>query len=155
MREKRYYKDMKGPQGKENEEKKKMLMREKNNKKTIDKMREKRYYKAMKETQEKEKERYPFLDVFPVKRKAQRAINERVGGFEEMNIELYEDGAVTEYVNMLECYFHGKSNSEPEEKKEQVREIIKEVFAGAGLEIKELKRRDYKTLFSVEGKTII
>lgn len=46
-------------------------------------MREKRYYKDMKGTQGKEKERYPFLDVFPLKRKAIREINEREGGFEE------------------------------------------------------------------------
>lgn len=106
----------------------------------------------MKGTQGKEKERYPFLDVFPLKRKAIREINEREGGFEEMHIELLEDGAITEYVNMLECYFYGKSNSESEEK---VKEIIREVFAGAGLEIKELKRGDYATLFSIEGKLII
>lgn len=118
-------------------------------------MREKRYYKDMKGTQEQKKERYPFLDVFSVKRKAIRAINEREGGFEEKHIELLEDGAITEYVNMLECYFYGKSNSESEEKKEEVKEIIREVFAGAGLEIKELKRGDYKTLFSIEGKLII
>lgn len=109
----------------------------------------------MKGTQEQTKERYPFLDVFPVKRKAIREINERVGGFEEMHIELLEDGAITEYVNMLECYFYGESNSESEEKKAKVKELIKEVFAGAGLEIKELKRGDYKTLFSIEGKLII
>lgn len=118
-------------------------------------MREKRYYKGMKGTQEQKKERYPFLDVFPVKRKAIREIKERVGGFEEMHIELLEDGAITEYVNMLECYFYGKSNSESEEKKAKVKELIREVFAGAGLEIKELKRGDYKTLFSIEGKLII
>lgn len=118
-------------------------------------MREKRYYKDMKGTQEQMKERYPFLDVFPVNRKAIREINERVGGFEEMRIELLEDGAITEYVNMLECYFYGKSNSESEEKKAKVKELIREVFAGAGLEIKELKRGDYKTLFSIEGKLII
>lgn len=118
-------------------------------------MREKRYYKGMKGTQEQEKKRYPFLDVFPVKRKAIREIKERVGGFEEMHIELLEDGAITEYVNMLECYFYGKSNSESEEKKAKVKELIRDVFAGAGLEIKELKRGDYKTLFSVEGKLII
>lgn len=118
-------------------------------------MREKRYDKDMKGTQGKEEERYPFLDVFPVKRKAIREINERVGGFEEMHIELLEDGAITEYVNMLECYFYGKSNSESEEKKEEVKELIREVFAGAGLEIKELKRGDYKTLFSIKGKLII
>lgn len=118
-------------------------------------MREKRYYKGMKGTQGKEGERYPFLDVFPLKRKAKREINERVGGFEEMHIELSEDGAITEYVNMLECYFYGKSNSESEEKKAKVKEVIREVFAGAGLEIKELKRGDYTTLFSIEGKLII
>lgn len=109
----------------------------------------------MKGTQEQMKERYPFLDVFPVKRKAIREINEREGGFEEMHIELLEDGAITEYVNMLESYFYGKSNSESEEKKAKVKEIIREVFAGAGLELKELKRGDYKTLFSIEGKLII
>lgn len=77
-------------------------------------MREKRYSKGMKGTQGKEGERYPFLDVFPLKRKAIREINERVGGFEEMHIELSEDGA-----------------------------------------IKELKRGDYTTLFTIEGKLII
>lgn len=118
-------------------------------------MREKRYYKGMKGSQEQMEERYPFLDVFPVKRKAIREINEREGGFEEMHIELLEDGAITEYVNMLECYFYGKSNSESEEKKAKVKELIRDVFAGAGLEIKELKRGDYKTLFSIEGKLII
>ena len=118
-------------------------------------MREKRYYKGMKGTQGKEGERYPFLDVFPLKRKAIREINERVGGIEEMHIELSEDGAITEYVNMLELYFFGKSYSEPEEKKAKVKEVIREVFAGAGLEIKELKRGDYTTLFTIEGKLII
>lgn len=70
-------------------------------------MREKRYSKDMKGTQEQKKERYPFFDVFPVKRKAIREINEREGGFEE-------DGAITE-----------------------------------------LKRGDYATLFTIEGKLII
>lgn len=46
-------------------------------------MREKRYSKDMKGTQGKKEERYPFLDVFPLKRKAIREINEREGGFEE------------------------------------------------------------------------
>lgn len=118
-------------------------------------MREKRYSKDMKGTQGKEGERYPFLDVFPLKRKAIREINERVGGFEEAYMELSEDGAITEYVNMLELYFYGKSNRESEEKKAKVKEVIREVFAGAGLEIKELKRGDYTTLFSIEGKLII
>lgn len=94
-------------------------------------MREKRYSEGMKGTQEQMEERYPFLDVFPLKRKAIREINERVGGFEEMRIELSE------------------------EKKAKVKELIREVFAGAGLEIKELKRGDYTTLFSIEGKLII
>lgn len=94
-------------------------------------MREKRYDEDMKGTQEQKEERYPFLDVFPLKRKAIREINERVGGFEEMHIELSE------------------------EKKAKVKELIREVFAGAGLEIKELKRGDYTTLFSIEGKLII
>lgn len=41
-----------------------------------------------------------------------------------------------------------------EQKKEKVKEIIREVFAEAGL-IKELKRGDYATLFTIEGKLII
>lgn len=118
-------------------------------------MREKRYSKDMKGTQEQKKERYPFFEVFPVKRKAIREINGRVGGFEEIFLEFVEDGAITEYVNKLELYFFGKSYSEPEEKKEKVKEIIREVFAEAGLEIKELKRGDYATLFTIEGKLII
>lgn len=118
-------------------------------------MREKRYSKDMKGTQEQKEERYPFFDVYPVKRKAKREINERVGGFEEIFLEFVEDGANTEYVNKLELYFFGKSYSEPEEKKEKVKEIIREVFAEAGLEIKELKRGDYATLFTIEGKLII
>lgn len=105
-------------------------------------MREKRYSKDMKGTQEQKKERNPL------KRKAIREINEREGGNEE-------DGANTEYVNMLELYFFGKSCSEPEEKKAKEKEVIREVFAGAGLEIKELKRGDYATLFTIEGKLII
>lgn len=118
-------------------------------------MREKRYYKDMKGTQEKEKERYPFLDVFPLKRKATREINEREGGFEEAYMELLEDGAITEYVNMLELYFFGKSYSEPEEKKEKVKEIIREVFAEAGLELEETERGNYTMVFSIKGKLII
>lgn len=42
-----------------------------------------------------------------------------------------------------------------EEKKAKEKELIREVFAGAGLEIKELKRGDYATLFSIKGKLII
>ena len=42
-----------------------------------------------------------------------------------------------------------------EQMKEKVKEVIREVFAGAGLEIKELKRGDYTTLFTIEGKLII
>lgn len=118
-------------------------------------MREKRYSKDMKGTQEQKEERYAFIEVFPVKRKAIREINERVGGFEEIFLEFVEDGAITEYVNKLELYFFGKSYREPEEKKEKVKEIIREVFAEAGLEIKELKRGDYATLFTIEGKLII
>lgn len=118
-------------------------------------MREKRYYKDMKGTQGKEGERYPFFEVLPLKRKAIREINEREGGFEEAYMELSEDGAKTEYVNMLELYFFGKSNSEPEERKEKVKEIIREVFAGAGLELKETERGNYTTAFSIKGKLII
>jgi hypothetical protein len=118
-------------------------------------MREKRYYKDMKGTQEQKEERYPFLDVFPVKRKAMREINERVGGFEEAYMELLEDGAITEYVNMLELYFFGKTYSEPEEKKAKVKEVIREVFAGAGLELEETERGNYTMVFSIKGKLII
>lgn len=118
-------------------------------------MREKRYYKDMKGTQGKEEESYPFFEVLPLKRKAIREINEREGGFEEAYMELSEDGAKTEYVNMLELYFFGKSNSEPEERKEKVKEIIREVFAGAGLELKETERGNYTTAFSIKGKLII
>lgn len=118
-------------------------------------MREKRYYKDMKGTQGKEEERYPFLDVFSLKRKAIREINERVGGFEEAYIEFTEDGAITEYVNMLELYFFGKSNSEPEEKKAKVKEVIREVFAEAGLELEETERGNYTMAFSIKGKLII
>lgn len=118
-------------------------------------MREKRYSKDMKGTQGKEEERNPFLEVFRLKRKAIREINEREGGYEEAYIEFTEDGAITENENMLELYFFGKSYSEPEEKKAKEKEVIREVFAGAGLEIKELKRGDYTTLFTIEGKLII
>nr|UWG03854.1 MAG: hypothetical protein [Bacteriophage sp.] len=118
-------------------------------------MREKRYSKGMKGTQGKEEERYPFLDVFPLKRKAIREINERVGGFEEAYMELLEDGAITEYVNMLELYFFGKSYSEPEEKKAKEKEIIREVFAEAGLELEETERGNYTMAFSIKGKLII
>lgn len=109
----------------------------------------------MKGTQGKEEERYPFLDVFPLKRKAMREINEREGGFEEAYMELLEDGAITEYVNMLELYFFGKSYSEPEEKKAKVKEVIREVFAGAGLELEETERGNYAMTFSIKGKLII
>ena len=34
------------------------------------------------------------------------------------------------------------------QKKKKIKEIIREVFAEAGLEIKELKRGDYATLFT-------
>lgn len=118
-------------------------------------MREKRYYKDMKGRQGKEEERYPFFDVLPLNRKAIREINEREGGFEEIFMEFVEDGAKTEYVNMLKLYFFGKSNREPEEKKEKVKEIIREVFAGAGLELKETERGNYTTAFSIKGKPII
>ena len=39
-------------------------------------MREKRYSEDMKGTKEQKEERYPFFDVFPVKRKAKKEINE-------------------------------------------------------------------------------
>lgn len=118
-------------------------------------MREKRYSEDMKGTQEEEKERYPFLDVFPLKRKAIREINERVGGFEEAYMEFVEDGAITEYVNTLELFFFGNSYRESEEKKEKVKEIIREVFAEAGLELEETERGNYTMAFSIKGKLII
>lgn len=118
-------------------------------------MREKRYYKNMKGTQEQKKERYPLLDVLPLKRKAIREINEREGGFEEIFMAFVEDGAKTEYVNTLELFFFGNSSRESEERKEKVKEIIREVFAGAGLELKETERGNYTTAFSIKGKLII
>lgn len=118
-------------------------------------MREKRYYKYMKGTQGKEEERYPYFEVLALKRKAIREINEREGGFEEAYMELSEDGAKTEYVNKMELYFFGKTKREPEERKEKVKEIIREVFAGAGLEMKETERGNYTTAFSIKGKLII
>lgn len=42
-----------------------------------------------------------------------------------------------------------------EQKKEKVKEIIREVFAGAGLELKETERGNYTTAFSIKGKLII
>lgn len=118
-------------------------------------MREKRYSKNMKGTQEQKKERYPLLDVFPLKRKAIREINERVGGFEEAYMEFVEDGAITEYANTLELFFFGNSYRESEEKKEKVKEIIREVFAEAGLELEETERGNYTMAFSIKGKLII
>lgn len=56
---------------------------------------------------------------------------------------------------MMELYFFGKTNREPEERKEKVKEIIREVFAGAGLELKETERGNYTTAFSIKGKPII
>lgn len=118
-------------------------------------MRKKRYSKDMKGTQGKEEERYPFLDVFPLKRKAIREINEREGGVEEIFMEFVEDGQITEYVNTLELFFFGNSYRESEEKKEKVKEIIREVFAGAGLELEETERGNYTMAFSIKGKLII
>lgn len=118
-------------------------------------MREKRYSKDMKGTQEQMKERYPLLDVFPLKRKAIREINERVGGFEEAYMEFVEDGQITEYVNTLKLFFFGNSYRESEEKKEKVKEIIRGVFAEAGLELEETERRNYAMAFSIKGKLII
>lgn len=56
-------------------------------------MREKRYDEDMKGTQEQKEERNTFLDVFPLKRKAIREINERVGGFEESEGERANKGS--------------------------------------------------------------
>lgn len=49
----------------------------------------------------------------------------------------------------------GKTYSEPEEKKAKVKEEIREVFAGAGLELKETERGNYTAAFSIKGKLII
>lgn len=49
----------------------------------------------------------------------------------------------------------GKTYSEPEEKKAKVKEVIREVFAGAGLELKETERGNYTAAFSIKGKLII
>ena len=40
-------------------------------------------------------------------------------------------------------------------KKAKVKEVIREVFAGAGLELKETERGNYTTAFSIKGKLII
>lgn len=40
-------------------------------------------------------------------------------------------------------------------KKGKEKEVIREVFAGAGLELKETERGNYTTAFSIKGKLII
>jgi hypothetical protein len=54
-------------------------------------------------------------------------------------------------------YYKGMKGTQgkEEERKEKVKEIIREVFAGAGLELKETERGDYTTAFSIKGKLII
>ncbi len=42
-----------------------------------------------------------------------------------------------------------------EQKKEKVKEIIKEVFAESGLELEETERGNYTMAFSIKGKLII
>ena len=42
-----------------------------------------------------------------------------------------------------------------EQKKENVKEIIREVFAEAGLELEETERGNYTMAFSIKGKLII
>ena len=42
-----------------------------------------------------------------------------------------------------------------EQKKEKVKEIIREVFAEAGLELEETERGNYAMAFSIKGKLII
>lgn len=54
-------------------------------------------------------------------------------------------------------YYKGMKGTQGKEKerKEKVKEIIREVFAGAGLELKETERGNYTTAFSIKGKLII
>lgn len=54
-------------------------------------------------------------------------------------------------------YYKGMNGiqGKEEERKEKVKEIIREVFAGAGLELKETERGNYTTAFSIKGKLII
>lgn len=49
----------------------------------------------------------------------------------------------------------GKTYREPEEKKAKVKEEIREVFAGAGLELKGTERGNNTAAFSIKGKLII
>lgn len=51
-------------------------------------------------------------------------------------------------------YYKDMKGTQGKEKEEE-KEVIREVFAGAGLGIKGLKRGDNATLFSIEGKLII
>lgn len=54
-------------------------------------------------------------------------------------------------------YYKGMKGTQGKEKerKEKEKEIIREVFAGAGLELKETERGNYTTAFSIKGKLII
>lgn len=54
-------------------------------------------------------------------------------------------------------YYKGMKGTQgkEEERKEKEKEKIREVFGGAGLEMKETERGNYKTLFSIKGKLII
>lgn len=47
------------------------------------------------------------------------------------------------------------TQEQKKERKEKEKEIIREVFAGAGLELKETERGNYTTAFSIKGKLII
>lgn len=54
-------------------------------------------------------------------------------------------------------YYKGMKGTQEQkkERKEKVKEIIREVFEGAGLELKETERGNYTTAFSIKGKLII
>jgi hypothetical protein len=54
-------------------------------------------------------------------------------------------------------YYKGmkRTQGKEEERKEKEKEKIGEVFAGAGLEMKETERGNYPTAFSIKGKLII
>lgn len=56
---------------------------------------------------------------------------------------------------MREKRYYKDMKGTQEEKKEKVKELIREVFAGAGLELKETERGNYTAAFSNKGKLII
>lgn len=52
-------------------------------------------------------------------------------------------------------YSKGMKGTQGKRKKEKVKEIIREVFAEAGLELEETERGNYTMAFSIKGKLII